>query len=164
MLPEDMQNKLVSGAAWASSKLLLEAYTSQTALAVGDSLLKGCCFCSFIMCYRNHQVSKLNALPGTYRLSVRSIVQGQGIKGFNQGSKNQCGSFMMASVWNHWSQLLNTVIRNSLCKLIAKQIMLNTGNVCTRYYSAVLIAVVLCCMVSMLMVPSRCFFPTLFVQ
>lgn len=68
---------------------------------------------------------------------------------------------MIASVWNHGSQLLNTVIRNSLCKLITKQIMLNTGHVCTQYYSVVLIAVVLCSMVSMLMVPSRCFFPTL---
>lgn len=39
MLPESMQNKPVSGTAWGSSKLPVEAYTSLTALAAGESLL-----------------------------------------------------------------------------------------------------------------------------
>lgn len=39
MLPESMENKPASGAAWGSSKLLLEAYTSQIVLAVSDSPL-----------------------------------------------------------------------------------------------------------------------------
>jgi hypothetical protein len=34
-----MENKPASGAAWGSSKLLLEAYTSQIVLAVSDSPL-----------------------------------------------------------------------------------------------------------------------------